>query len=426
MDRELKIRKLNAFIVIFGILLFSLFALSGNFTASFNQQSPKIKKIRPYVEKLNELLINSLKELMHEMIEKIECDVDITAKSFADAHNIQRNLRWAAIFGTTLDVTVATIDSISSLLTLTDFSRGLTEEFLNYELPLQAFSGLMTVDSLIQSGEKLQLAIDGPSYYSNIKTMLDEAYKESSTHLFFNYEAYKNTIKHHLLGLYGSTSILIPHKSSNINRKNIEIVRGVNKVEKSIKNKFRNLIKELSENPLSADLIEEMINQIEKIRKNILRSKLHMAEINYKTYLKDGANYVSVRPEIWLGNIGELEKIRIDALTNFDKKLEREEIMTINKALGAIVKATKIYLNIKYPSSKFGKSLGQVSNVFILPPAIDLSDRVMSTKVYKTNPREQVNMLPQEMLLTLQKELSDLWMIADDIANYVEYYIQTQ
>lgn len=370
-------------------------------------------------------IANSLKELMHEMIEKIDWDVDNTSTAFADAKNIQRNLKWADIFGAGLNIVNGTIDTISSLLTLKDLSHGLSNEFLKYELPLEVFSGLLTVDSLIESGGRLQLAIEGPSYSSSIKKMLDEAYIESSTRLFFNYEAYRTTIKHHLLGLYGFTPIVIPHRSLDITRKNIEIVHGAGKVEKAIRKRFRDLIKELEKNPLPDELEREMIIQIDRIRKNILRSKLHRTKVEYKTYLEDGFNYIPVEPEIWLGNTSELEKVRSDALRNFDKKLAREEIITFNKMVRGIVNATTIYLNINYPSSKLGKSLGQISKVFMLPPGLDLSEKIMKTAVYKTNPREQVNMLPQEMLLSLPKELSDLWMIADDVTNYIKYYIDS-
>jgi len=413
-SKRMKTNLIQTWIII--VILFAVADIQG-----YSLQGPPIIiKIRPYMEKSKLHLINSIKNLMNEMIKKIESDVDITAAAFSDAQNIQRSVRWADIFGAGLNIVTGTVDTISSLVTLKNLSKGLADEFLKYELPLEAFSGLLTVESLIESGKRLQLAIDGPSYSSSVKKMLDEAYRESATRLFFNYEAYRTTIKHYLQGFYDFTPVIIAHRSSDISRKNIGIVRGADKVEKAIRKRFRDLIEELENNSVPNELERDMIERINSVRKSILRSRMHRTKINYKTYLENGDKYIPAEPEIWLGNIGELEKVRIDALTNFGKRLKREEILTFNKMTKGILDATTIYLNINYPLSKIGKSLGQISKVFILPPGIDLSERIMKTSVYQTDPREQVNMIPQEMVLALTKELSDLWMIADDVINYIE------
>jgi len=402
-------------IFIITIPLISFVSARGGILQS-EQKSPIIKKARPFVDKSNERLINSLKELMQEMIGKIDWDIDITAAAFADAQNIQRSMRWADIFGAGLNIVTGTIDNISSLVTLKDLSQGLTDEFLKYEHPLEAFSGLLTVESLIESGKRLQLVIDGPSYSSGVKKMLDEAYRQSSTWLKFNYEAYRTTIKRYLQGFYDFTPVIVAHRSSDISRKNIGIVCGADRVERAIRKRFRGLIEELERNSVPNELERDMIERINRVRKSILRSRMHGTKINYKTYLGDGERHVPVEPEMWLGNISELERVRIEALTDFGKRLKREEILTINKMVKGILGATTIYLNINYPSSKIGKSLGRISKVFILPPGVDLSERIMKTSVYQTDPREQVNMIPQEMVLALTKELSD-----HDLLRYLKY-----
>lgn len=383
---------------------------------------------KPKPEKLNNAhLISALSELREKIWFKVDSDIDITARSFADAKEIQKDLWWSDIFGTALNIVTGTINSISSLLSVKkDLSQGLSEEFLKLKLPLEIFSGLLTVESMVQSGKNLQLAIDGPAYSSNVEKMLDEAYKKSSTRLFFNKEAFKLTVKGYLKGSFSYTPIIVARKSDDLNRRTIEVIQGADQVKFAILHRFSNLIKKLSDNPISPSLEKEIIIRIEKFKNSILQSTLHNEEIKYETYLRDGTNYNLVEQKLSLGSIGELEKIRINALGDFNKQLEREEVITLSSAVGASLNVIVIYVTLKAPSSEAGGTLREVSKTFILPKGINLSQKVMHTSVYKTNPREQVNMIPQEMLLSLSKELCDLWMLADDIANYIEYQIKIQ
>jgi len=390
----------------------------------FKQLIKKIESMANIAEDNNSALIESLKELMNTSIEKIESDINLTATAFADARNIQRSLKWADIFGAALNIVTGTINTISSMISLKDPSNAISDAFLDYKLPLQIFSGFLTIDSLRQSGEKLQLAFDGPTYDSNVKKMLEEAYKESSTKLFFNFQAFQTTIKNHVLGLYGTSPVFIPHKSSDLTRNNIEIVYGTDKVQTAIRNRLRSVIDKLGKNRIPSEKEQEIISQIDTIRKAILRSKLNNTRTKYKTYLKNENEFSEVEQELWLGNINELNKARLDALTNFDKRIEREEILTISKTVGSMLTATAIFLSINYPGKKVGEDLAKIAKAFILPAGIDLSDRIMKTSIYKTNPRDQINMIPQEMLLALSKEISDVWMIAEDVANYVEYQLK--
>ena len=119
----------------------------------------------------------------------------------------------------------------STILALEDPSQALNDVFSEYELPLQLFSGLLSVDSSIQTRKKLKLSIEGPAYLSSVKKMLEEAYEESSTKLFFNYLAYQTVIKNHLLGLYGSSPLAISHRSLGETRENIKVVCGGARVQ---------------------------------------------------------------------------------------------------------------------------------------------------------------------------------------------------
>ena len=48
------------------------------------------------------------------------------------------------------------------------------------------------------------------------------------------------------------------------------------------------------------------------------------------------------------------------------------------------------------------------------------------SKHFDTNAREQVNMIPQEMVMILPIELSNVWMVADDTISHIEYLIETE
>ncbi|MFH1076572.1 MAG: VWA domain-containing protein [Pseudomonadota bacterium] len=367
----------------------------------------------------NKRLIDSLKELREKIWFKVDCDIENTSAGFADAMNIQKSLWWSDIFGTALNIVTGTISTIGALLSLKDLSQGLSEELLRYKMPLEIFSGFLTVESLIQSGENLQLAIDGPAYSTNIQEMLRNAYQQSSTRLFFNNDAYKTTIKGYILGSFGDSPVVVHHKGNDISRKNSEIVKGADKVKYAISHKFRDLGKRLSGATLPPGVEDQLIAKIEEIKRSVFHSALRNSEIKYQTYLKDdNNNFISVEQEVVLGSVAELSKRRADALGNFDKRLEREQIMVITSVAGSMGNLIKITFK-----SPLGRAVGEVTKVFIIPKAINLSDEIMRTSVYKTNPREEINMIPQEMLLNLSKELSDLWMVADDIANYIEQYI---
>ena len=404
-------------IILLFFLVFSGYPLKG-------QDDPKISKIRSFAEKSNIHLINSIREFRNEILSKIDSDIDITASAFADAKNIQRSLKWADIFGLGLDIVTSTIDTVSILLNFSNPSKALSEEFIKFTTPLEALSFFLTIESLKESGNNLSLTIDGPSYTSNIKKMLDHAYNESSTRLFFNYEAYRLAIKNRILGIQGSSPLIIVRKSSDKLRRNVKTLFGTLNMEKTIRSDYRKLEEIINNNPIPYDLEIEIANQIDRIRKSILKSKLNRVEIKYNTYLNSKSNVGIDELVIKLGSIAELERARLVALDYFDKKIEIRETMTLTKAAGGMLKAGTIYLTMNYDSSGLSQDLIQVSKILIVPKGINFTDNMMKSISYRSDPRSQINMKPQEMLISLSKELSDLWMISDDLMNYINYEIQ--
>lgn len=371
----------------------------------------------------NKLLISALKDLQWTIIEKIEHEADTTATAFADAERIDRDLRLKDIFRTPLVIIEETINTISSLVNAGKIAENAQQVLDSSEANLQITSTIMSISTLKQVGENLQLAIDGPSYCSTIEEMLDKAYRRSSTRIEFNPDAYKTVIKDYLYAQYEPGPLRIPHKSTDLSRRNLEIVSGIYKIERSITERFRALRDKLENNPLSPDSASEAINQIEKIKRAIIASKSSYQELSYQTYLKDETgSYIPNTVDSRLGSIAELEKMRRIALANSDKEMMIEQITIISRAVRAGIQATTLHIHTKYKSPKTGKVLGEVQKWSIVPSMIEVG----ISKYFDTNAREQVNMIPQEMMMDLPLELSNVWMVADDTASYIEYLIEIE
>ncbi len=372
----------------------------------------------------NNLLADALKDLQWTVIEKIEYDADTTATAFADAQNIDRDLSLKDIFRTPLVIIEEAINTIGSLANAGRLAENAQQLFDSSETNLQMVSAIMSISTLKQVGENLQLAIDGPSYCSSIEKMLDKAYSRSSTRLFFNYDAYRNTIKDYLYAQYEPGPLRIPHKSTDFTRRNLEIASGTYKIQHSIRERFRALRDKLEDNPLSLASALQAINQIEKIKRAIVASKGSYQKLSYETYLKDGTGtYIPTGiTDLELGVIAQSEKMRRIAFANLDRELMIEQITTISRAARATVGATTLYIHTTYKSPKTGEVLGKVQKWSLVPSMIEVG----ISKIFDTNAREQVNMIPQEMMMDLPLELSNVWMVADDTASYIEYLIETQ
>jgi len=373
--------------------------------------------------KNNKLLVSTLKDLQWTIIEKIEYETDTTATAFADAERIDRDLRLKDLFRTPLVIIEETINTIGSLINARRLSESAQQVLDSSQTDLQIASTIMSISTSKQVGENLQLAIDGPTYCSTIEEMLDKAYRRSSTRIKFNPDAYKTVIKDYLYAQYEPGPLRILRKSTDLTRRNFEIVSGTHAVQRSIRKKFRALIDNIEHNPLSPDSALQATNHIEKIKIAIVVSKGSYQKVNYETYLKDETgSYIPNTVDSRLGSIAELEKMRRIALANSDRELMIEQINTISRAVRAGIQATTLHIHTKYKSPKTGKILGEVQKWSLVPSMIELG----ISEYFDTNAREQVNMIPQEMMMTLPLELSNVWMVAGDTASYIEYLIETQ
>ena len=372
-----------------------------------------------YADETNQMLIDALEDLKSAMVDKIDYDAERTATAFADAKNIWISKRWADIFKAPLAVIEGAITIIGSMLDWEDISENAQNVLDSSEANLEIASLMMTLEEMQQVGEDLQLAIDGPTYTSSVERMLDAA-DVFSTIFSLDYEGYKGTIRSHLYMDYGP--VIIPHKSADIRRRNSGIAQGALEMRRDVINKFDDLITELSSATLPPNIpLDKVVGQIRELERSVKQSRLSNVDIQYETYLRDEANYVLATINQSLGSIGDLEKIRIFALGNFDKKMQMEQVNTVHSAVSSVMDATLLYVGTKYKSTVTGEVLGEVKKLGVVSSAVNLA----ASKLFYTDAEDQVYMIPQEMAMSLPGEFSNLWMVADDAVNYIRYLINS-
>ena len=141
-------------------------------------------------------LIEALQQLDETLSAKIDYDVDTIARAFSDAYEIEQSRRIA-------DFVLAPLTVVEQALAFLSFATS-TKEIPDNLDPAESVLGiaslLMGIGQLQQAGEKLQLAMDGPTYGSVVGAMLEEAARSTIP------GEYADTIKLHLYGVGGRQS----------------------------------------------------------------------------------------------------------------------------------------------------------------------------------------------------------------------------
>lgn len=132
---------------------------------------------------------NAIDDLKNATLYKIDAEVEINARAFADAENIHNSLVWSDWFRPFLDIALAVYSGLTTIPSLeTGSARGYLHTAIQAaDAGKSYFSIYASFDRFRQDGANLALAIDGPSYNSVVAAMLDRA---DSTSFFFNYALY--------------------------------------------------------------------------------------------------------------------------------------------------------------------------------------------------------------------------------------------
>lgn len=357
-------------------------------------------------------LVDALKDLREAMLKKIDSDIDNTAIAFTDVKDYWRSKRWADIFTAPLRILEDTLISLAKASDVKSLATEANTALNSSEATYQVLTTIMMLQDLQEVGEKLHYGLDGPTYISSIESML-EAADATFVPPFGNdwQKNYKVVIENHLYGITKDTPLIIPRKSTTLQRKNIEFVKGALQVRSSIATTFNDLIAEIESRELPEDFpIDEVIAQIEELKKQVIKSMGYSVEVEYKTDFQDPVNTN-------LGAVGSLYRAFGQIASRVAEKLEIEQRVEVFKLAETVESAALLYIIIyKIPDA---------GEIRIAQKATTLAE--LSVKPYEntfySDPEEEFYMLPQEMVLTLPGELSNLWMMADDTDQYLRHLL---
>ncbi len=136
----------------------------------------------------------------------------------------------------------------------------------------------------------------------------------------------------------------------------------------------------------------------------------YSVEVEYKTHFQDPV-------KTHLGAVGSLYRAFGQIASRVAEKLEIEQHVEVFKLVETAESAVLLYtIAYKIPGAE---------EIRITQKATALAE--LSVKPYEntfySDPEEEFYMLPQDMILTLPGELSNLWMMADDTDQYLRHLL---
>jgi hypothetical protein len=141
-------------------------------------------------------LVAALHDYEQAVVNKLNSDLEIIARAFADARDIQKARRWA-------DWAKLPLDSIHAVLkfeAVLNNPKNIVKELVKAPDQLGLLSYFFTLHTLWESAKGFKLALHGPKYTEAVRNMLAEADKTKDT------QAYQDMILLYLHGLGGRTS----------------------------------------------------------------------------------------------------------------------------------------------------------------------------------------------------------------------------
>lgn len=383
----------------------------------------------------------ALDNLRSAILGKIDDEVQNSAHAFADAQNIHNSLIWSDWCRPFLDITLSVFDGLQSVgdipgspLKDSNAVRGW------FKTSLQTISTGKNLHSLFgsfdrfrQDGAGLALAIDGPAYNSAVSTMLAQA---DAASFFFNYNLYSQSIVNSLYGYdLRSNPIRISHKSTNLDRRGGGIFNSVWEARSYISSQLSSLSAQLRWTQLPADRISDLTSFINARLQDIQQAKVGHRSVTYQAYLSNGTILSQRQVSYSLGTISQLGQWRVSVLNQFNQSVgfdtigitgrlvEKAGDFVLHNALDDATETINLNLNVQAVISgqagandilKDATSLG-IS--FAMPDIGNLADQAQS---FVSNSREQINMIPQQMVDSLPGETSKTLLLVDDTIKYAQ------
>jgi len=264
----------------------------------------------------------------------------------------------------------------------------------------------------------LRRGISGPSYLQSVKQMLAEA-DAVNPPLEFDAQRYKQVIKTHLYGPPdGKAPLVIARLSTTIPRESVEFVNGALLVRKGIADTFERLIAEIEGSPLPQDFPDsEVMAQMRNLKAKVAESMQKQVDVRYQTYLQDRGRYVPSDVHIKLGQIGQQIQRFMAIAGAVAEKATIEEHVEVLRLLKTGTNVLQITITSRIPGLQEPVQITQ--QVFPIPEIV-IKGKNMS---FYSNTEEEFYISPQEMLLSLPNELSNLWMISNDTDRYLRYLL---
>ena len=392
----------------FSLCLFSI-GIGIFLTATFNvaAQNVTATSVADAVDNLKTATLN-----------KMDWEVQYTAGAFADAENIHNSLVWSDWARPFLDIALAVY---SGLTTIPNLETGGARQYLHSAIGAADagktyFSIYASMDRFRQDGANLALAIDGPSYNGVVSAMLDRA---DASSFFFNYTLYMTSIQNDLNGAIPANSpIRISHKSTEYDRTGGNIFNGKLEARTYVASQFDALSAQLRQIQLPQQRINELVTFIQARRQDILQSGfapgMGVSHVSYDAYLTKNGTVTKHTVNYSLGTISQLLQWRLTVLDQFvqsagydmigitGRLTEKAGDFVIKDALKDYTESVNLNLNVEAVISgqagantvlKDATSLG----ISIATPDVGaLADQAQS---YVSNSREQINMIPQQMVM---------------------------
>lgn len=384
---------------------------------------------------------DAIDNLKRAALDKINSEVEINARAFADAQNIQASLVWSDWFRTAFDIGIGALDGLEAIPGGTALVKdsSAVRQYLHASITTigtgkQAVSLWGGLDRLRQDGANLAIDIDGPAYSATVSTMLDQAYATSSI-FYFDYPFYHDSVMNSLFGVVAQSSPLhVSHKSTALDRSGGGVFNSILDARSYISAQFSSLSTQLRQTQLPPDRIATMTSFINARRQDLLQSRVGPSHVSYDAYLSTGSAFTKRSVAYSLGTITLLEQWRgsvinefiltagFDQIGIFGRFVEASgsfvskgiedvtETFNLNLSVDAVIAGQPQANHILADASSLGFSLA-------LPDIGTLADEQYH---YESNSREQINMIPQQMMDSLPGEVSKLLLLVDDTVQYAQ------
>ena len=383
-----------------------------------NQKPPNYSESSNEVNAIilnEEELINALTELRDAMLEKIDYDVDVTATAFADVKDYWRSKRWADLVRVPLRILE---DALALPLKVKDFvelQKETNEKIREAGDLYHILSLIMMVNDLQEIGGKLATAIDGPSYSTVVEKMLNAADATYVPPIDPNWkEYYEKVIVNDLQGVGDEKPLAIQQKSTTSERETIAVAHGALEVRKNTAKNFNDLIDIINKDGLPSNFpLEKTVNWLKELKKEVVSSKLQDTDVEYQLLINGKTWHTKIK----IGTVADWYKTFGNIAGILDKNLGIEQKVEILKA-GESVICTVRYIT----TGTIEKDLG------ILQSTVQVGEISLEAqkKSFHSDPETEFYMVPQEMLMALPAELSDTWVIADDVNQQIRAYLQAK